>query len=147
MSVKDTGKLRTFATGATRDTAVGKIDPEAFFDPRVVLTFCEYMDRHRVQADGSLRDGDNWQKGFTRESIAKSLNRHHLDFWLMHRGHRPSSKDHLAIYREHGKRRAQIEVLCAIYFNAAAYLREVIRNRHIKPGPAPKGIAPKRRKR
>ncbi len=143
----DNGRLRTFVTGATRDTASNKIDPEAFFDPLVMAEFSDYMDRHRVQANGSLRDGDNWQQGFTRESVMKSLWRHFLDLWLIHRGHRPISKDHRAVYDRHGKVKAQREILCALYFNVAAYLREVLLRRHVRAGPAPKGMDPKRRSR
>jgi hypothetical protein len=85
-----------------------------------------------VQSDGSLREGDNWQKGFTRESIAKSMQRHNLDFWLMHRGFEPESSDHLKVFKEQNKERAMIEALCGIYFNAAAYMREVLIQRSLQ---------------
>ena len=123
---EDNGTLRTFASGATRDTATNKIDPEGFLDPLVIASFSEYMDRHRVQSDGSLRDSDNWQKGFTRAAIMKSMWRHFLDLWLLHRGHAPRSADHLTLFSERGPEAVKQEILCALWFNVQAYLREVI---------------------
>ena len=129
MTTHDDGRLRTFASGATRDTATNKIDPEGFLDPLVVVRFSEYMDRHRVQSDGSLRDSDNWQKGFTRPAIMKSLWRHFLDAWLMHRGHSPASPDAKRHLSEKGFDYALEEILCALLFNVQAYLREVLLRR------------------
>jgi hypothetical protein len=129
---KDDGKLRTFDSGATRDTAANKIDPEGFLDPFVIATFSEYMNRHRIQSDGGLRDSDNWQKGFTRAAIIKSLWRHFLDVWLMHRGNPPQSQDHFEVWIKRGKEAALREALCGILFNAQAYLRESLRNRNRK---------------
>ncbi len=127
----DNGTLRTFESGATRDTAEGKIDPEGFFDPLVITAFSDYMHKHRLQTDGNLRDSDNWQKGFTRTAIMKSMWRHLLDVWRMHRGHPPRSADHLAIWQDEneGPSAAMISALCGVYFNAAAYMREVILGR------------------
>jgi hypothetical protein len=124
--LSDTGNLRTFASGATRDTAQNKIDPEGFLDPLVIAAFSEYMDRHRVQSDGDLRDSDNWQKGFTRAAIMKSMWRHFLDLWLLHRGRGPRSADHLTLFSERGFEAVKQEILCALLFNVQAYLREVI---------------------
>jgi hypothetical protein len=147
--VADNGTLRTFASGATRDTASGKIDPEGFFDPLVVMAFSAYMDRHRVQSDGSLRASDNWQGGFPRNQTMKSLWRHFLDLWLLHRGHPPVSKDHREFFERQNASTAlestKVEVLCALYFNVGAYLREVLLGRSIRedseapahPEPAP----------
>jgi hypothetical protein len=162
VTTKDNGTLRTFASGATRDTASGKLDPEGFLDPLVVVAFAEYMDRHRIQSDGSLRASDNWQAGFPRSQTMKSLWRHFLDLWLLHRGHPPVSKDHRAFYEKDRTARFSLgfllpladayalestkrEVLCALYFNVSAYLREVILGRSISevaeapahPEPAP----------
>jgi len=129
---KDNGKLRTFKSGATRDTAQKKIDPEGFLDPLVVAAFSEYMDRHRVQSDGGLRDSDNWQKGFTRSAIIKSMWRHFLDLWLLHRGHAPRSADHLTLHSTKGVEAVKTEILCALWFNVQAYLREVLLARNLK---------------
>jgi len=105
-------------TGATRSVDVDKIDPEGFLDPLVVLRFSEFMHHHRKLADGSTRDSDNWQKGMPRSRWIKSLWRHFLDLWLIHRNH-----PELATEKD-------LEVtLCALLFNVQGYLREVLLGR------------------
>ncbi len=79
-------KLRTFATGATRDIEDGKLDYEAFLSPLVLKRYAEYMHQCRIQSDGNLRDGDNWTKGIPRRAYLKSLHRHMMDVWLIMRG-------------------------------------------------------------
>ena len=54
------GEMRNFDTGATRDTDKGKNDYEGFYSPLVVEAFGDYMTKHQLQADGKLRDSDNW---------------------------------------------------------------------------------------
>lgn len=105
-------EIRTFNTGATRDTEDGKHDPEGFLSPLVILRFCEYMTKHRKQADGNLRDSDNWQKGIPLSTYMKSMWRHFLDLWMEYRGH-PS-------------REGLEDALCAIIFNAMGYLHEIL---------------------
>ncbi len=78
--------MREFETGATRDTDEGKIDPEGFLSPLVVLRYSEYMNENRVQADGFIRASDNWQKGIPEDAYMASKWRHFLDTWLHHRG-------------------------------------------------------------
>lgn len=107
--------VREFSTGATRDVDTGKLDYEAFLNPLVLERFAQFMHKNRFQKDGSLRAGDNWQKGIPLEAYAKSLNRHHMDLWLHHRGYGYKATD------------PDIEeVLCAIMFNAMGYLKEVL---------------------
>ena len=80
---------RTFSTGANRNSLDGKYDIEAFFSPQVLEARAAYMHKHRYLADGTLRDGDNWQKLFGDDHYSvcmKSLMRHILDMWLEHRG-------------------------------------------------------------
>jgi len=81
--------MRTFQTGATRDTEQGKLDYEGFLSPLVLQGFAKYMHKHRIQADGTMRDSDNWQKHFGDDHYAvcmKSLWRHFHDLWMEHRG-------------------------------------------------------------
>lgn len=106
-------KIREFDTGATRDTEDDKLDPEGFLSPVVILGYCEYMHRNRTMADGSLRESDNWQKGIPLDSYAKSMWRHMLDFWLVHRNYDHCARDdvHTALY--------------GIIFNAMGYLHEL----------------------
>jgi hypothetical protein len=115
---EDTRAMREFATGATRDSEDGKLDYEGFLSPLALKRYAEYMHQHRHQADGKLRDSDNWQKGMPRQCYIKSLFRHFMDFWFNHRGH--------AAYDP--KRDCAIEIdetLCAILFNAFGYLHEI----------------------
>lgn len=103
-------EIRTFDTGATRDTDSGKFDYEGFISPLVIERYGEYMHKNRMQADGSLRDSDNWQKGIPINAYMKSLWRHFFDVWKLHRG---------------GIAEVAIEeALCAVMFNAMGYLHE-----------------------
>lgn len=107
--------MRTFNSGATRDTTDGKIDPEGFMSPIVIQRFCEYMDKNRVQADGKVRESDNWQKLFGeyhKDVCLKSAWRHFLDIWLHHRGFK--GRDTLE------------DSICACLFNLQAYLYELL---------------------
>ena len=83
---KDDGTMRSFDTGATRDTGEGKLDYEGFFSPVFMEQFAKYMNMHRLQSDGKLRDSDNWQKGIPTDVCIKSLYRHFMETWKEHRG-------------------------------------------------------------
>ena len=104
--------MRNFKTGATRDTEEGKLDYEGFFNPLVIERFAQYMHKNRTQADGKLRDSDNWQKGIPTKAYMKSLMRHFMDLWKEHRGYR--SRDGIE------------EALCGIMFNSMGYLFEIL---------------------
>jgi len=113
--------MRHFNSGATRDSDTNKNDYEGFYHPLVVEAFGDYMNRHRVQADGQLRDSDNWQRGIPRDAYIKSLWRHFLDVWFMHRGYK-------RIDKQTGKEVTMKEALCAILFNVQGYLFEILKN-------------------
>lgn len=105
--------MRTFETGATRDTEDDKPDLEAALSPMVLQRYAEYIMSHRKQPDGSIRKDDNWQKGMPLDSFMKSGWRHFHDWWLEHRG---------------GESRDGIEdALCALIFNAHGYLFEILK--------------------
>lgn len=107
--------VRKFDTGATRDTDSGKFDYEGFMSPLVVKRFGEYMDKHRVLPDGTLRASDNWQKGIPLDVYMKSGFRHFMDWWLDHRG-LPVDAD-------------VEDALCALMFNVQGYLHEMLKAR------------------
>lgn len=109
--------MRQFETGATRDDEEGKLDYEGFSSPLVERRFAEYMHEHRKQADGKLRDSDNWQKGIPITAYMKSMKRHVEDFWLMHRRY---------IAGEDIDDKAMQDLLCAIRFNVNGYLHELL---------------------
>lgn len=113
--------MRTFATGATRDAEDGKYDYEGFLSPLVLERFAQYMHKHRKQADGKLRDSDNWQKGIPLAAYIKSAWRHFMDWWFAHRFGR--------LTREETE-----DALCALMFNVMGYLHEYLRGAQDVPG-------------
>ena len=106
---------RTFTTGATRDTDLGKQDYEGFLSPRVLKRFAEYMTKNRAMKDGSTRASDNWQKGSPRDVYMKSAFRHFMDWWAMHRQARDFTNEELE------------EALAALLFNVMGYLHEELK--------------------
>jgi len=113
--------MRKFDTGATRDTDAGKLDYEGFLSPVVLERFAEYMHKNRIQADGKLRDSDNWQKGIPRDAFMKSAWRHFMDWWKQHR-----RSDDPGLLQDS---------ICALLFNALGYLHEELK----AIGPQPTG--------
>jgi hypothetical protein len=114
--------MREFKTGATRDSDDTKNDYEGFFSPLVIERYGNYMTKHRKQADGQLRDSDNWQKGMPKEVYIKSMWRHFLDVWFIHRGYKRFDK----------QRNEEItlqEALCALLFNVMGYLFEDLKEK------------------
>lgn len=118
---KEQPVVRKFETGATRDVDTGKYAVYDFISPLVLRRFCQYMHKHRFQRDGTIRAGDNWQKGIPLPVYLDSLERHNLDLWLMTRGFLPITP--LAEDED-------IEdVCCAIMFNIQGYLFETLKAR------------------
>jgi hypothetical protein len=114
--------MRQFDTGATRDSDTTKNDYEGFLSPAVLERYGNYMTKHRLQADGKLRDSDNWQKGIPKDVYLKSLWRHFLDIWFLHRGYKRFDK----------QRNEEItidEAICAMLFNLMGYLYEVLKEK------------------
>lgn len=105
---------RLFDSGANRDTDLDKLDYEGFLHPMVLEAYAMYMHDHRQLSDGTMRSADNWQKGMPREEYMKSLLRHVMDLWMMHRGH-------MAIRHETGRPVEMYEALGGILFNAMGY--------------------------
>ena len=113
----DTVAKRTFDSGATRDTDEGKLDYEGFLSPPVLEAYAEYMHKNRQMADGTLRDGDNWQKGIPKDAYMKSMYRHFFDVWKDHRGY-PTKED-------------DITNLSALLFNVMGMLHEKLKDGQI----------------
>lgn len=107
-------KIRKFNTGATRDVDLNKLDYEGFLSPIVLKIYAEYLNKHRIQPDGKLRDSDNWQRGMPKEVYMKSMVRHFMDVWTFHRGY--EGRDTLE------------EALCGVLFNVMGYLFELHKN-------------------
>jgi hypothetical protein len=111
--------IRKFDTGATRDTDIGKNDYEGFLCPLVIEAYGNYMTKHRVQADGDIRDSDNWQKGIPKNEYVKSAWRHLLDLWKYHRGY--ETRDGID------------EALGGLLFNIMGYWHELLKERRAIP--------------
>ena len=107
-----TGSVRTFESGATRDTDLNKLDYEAFLSPLVLKRYAEYLNKHRRQSDGTIRAGDNWQKGIPKTEYMKSAFRHFMTWWTMHRSGQDFSTEDFQ------------DSMCALMFNVMGYLHE-----------------------
>lgn len=118
----DNGLMQKFATGATRSSDVGKNHYDGFLSMPAIEEFGDYMTRHRVQPDGSLRDPDNWQKGMPLASYVGSLLRHTLELVGLTRGYvskrmrreLPQHVEDLDFLKR--------ETACAIWFNVQGFL-------------------------
>ena len=105
-----TDNCRYFPTGATRDTAEGKLDIHRFLSPEVLERYCQYLQAHRQQSDGKLRDPDNWKKGMPLSVYMASMTRHFFEVWSQyHTGERGEVDD---------------DALCALMFNVMGFLYE-----------------------
>ncbi len=113
-------EIRKFETGATRDSAAGKFDYEGFLSPLVIERFGAYMDLHRKQADGQLRDSDNWQRGMSLDVYIKSGWRHFFAWWKIHRkGTVRDERDNHIVTVD--------EAMCGLLFNLQGYLHEYLK--------------------
>lgn len=77
--------------------------------------YAAYMHHHRKQADGSLRDSDNWQKGIPLDAYMKSGWRHFFDWWKCHRGY--EARENIVF------------ALCGLLFNLQGYMHEYLKAR------------------
>ena len=118
--MKDSGEIRQFDSGATRDTDVGKLDYEGFLSPLVLKRYAEYLNKHRIQSDGKLRNSDNWQKGIPIKEYMKSKWRHFMDTWRWYRIGPKLTGLHVE------------ESLCAEMFNTMGMLFEVLKGKQEK---------------
>jgi len=109
--------MREYVSGATRDNVEDKPNYEGFLSPLVLEEFGRYMHQHRHQADGKVRDGDNWQKGIPTDDYMDSLIRHMMDIWLHHRGYPEKAREDLK------------EALCAVMFNVQGLLYNLLLER------------------
>jgi hypothetical protein len=111
--------IRRFATGATRDADNGKLDYEGFLSPAVLEQYAKFMHKHRIQADGQLRDSDNWQKGIPKAAYMKSAWRHFMTIWKVHRG-LPCDDPDGVLY-----------AACALLFNIMGWVHETLKESNV----------------
>jgi len=110
--------MRKFESGATRDTVAGKLSYVKGLSPAVLKRYLQYLNLHRKQPDGSMREFDNWKKGIEKDVYLDSLGRHFVDVWLLHNGY-PAEDNHGPVDIE--------SVLCAIMFNSMGMLHEILK--------------------
>lgn len=109
--------MREFVTGATRDKDDDKFDYDGFLSPLVLERYAAYMHKHRQQADGKLREADNWKKGIPQEAYMKSAFRHFVEWWKAHNGAGGDIED----------------AICALIFNAMGYLHNRLTGKVVEP--------------
>lgn len=110
--------VEKFAGGATRSDSSDRYDPEGYFSPIAWERIAEYLQKHQVQADGSIRESDNWQKGVPAERFMRGLWRHMLHLWIRHRGYVPMDPNAGEDIEED---------LCAIAWNAQGMLHFILK--------------------
>lgn len=109
--------MRIFSGGATRDTDEDKLSYVKGLSPIVLRRYLQYLDAHRLQADGNRRTFDNWKRGITQEVYLDSLGRHNMAVWLL--------CDGFAVDDNHGPVIIE-DALCGILFNASGMLHELL---------------------
>lgn len=112
-------KNRTFASGANRNSAEGKLEYYGFSHPLVETSFAQYMHHHRKLEDGTLRDSDNWWKGFPDRVIIESLLRHIQDIKLLYAGYDVT---------ENGNKVDLEEAINGAKFNLNALMLDILKN-------------------
>ena len=120
----DTGVIRLFDTGATRDTGTNKNDYEGFLSPLVLEAYGDYMTENRKQTDGQIRDSDNWQKGIPKPVYIKSAWRHFLQLWKIHRGWKALDEKGNTVDLKHA--------LGGLLFNIMGYWHESLITREVE---------------
>jgi len=118
--LKGQAAMREYPGGATRDTAQGKLDYVKALSPTVLRRYVQYLDKHRLQSDGSYRDFDNWKKGIPQGTYHSSGGRHFFDVWLLTEGE-TAEDNHGPVDLE--------DALCAQLFNIMGRLHEIIKER------------------
>jgi len=113
--VEEPKSMREFSTGATRNLSDDKLDFNGFLSPLALEEFAKYMHKNRIQADGKMRDSDNWQRGIEINSYMSSMWRHFFDTWKSHRG-LETPED-------------QISNLCGLLFNVQGMLHELLKTK------------------
>jgi hypothetical protein len=120
----DDGNMRSFDTGATRDTAEGKLCFDKFLSVDVLFQYAKYMSMNRLQSNGDLRDGDNWQKGIPMDAYMESGMRHLLEWWKIHRRNRPDKEENVMMRPQVIE---MVSAICGVMFNSMGYLHELLK--------------------
>ena len=120
--------IRQFSTGATRDTREGKLSYVKGLSPIVLRRYLQYLDKHRLQPDGTMREFDNWKKGIDLDTYLDSVVRHTIADWLLSEGY--------AVEDNHGSVDPE-DALCGILFNTMGKLHEILKGKVAQLGGEP----------
>lgn len=110
--------MRNFDSGATRNNVEGRLNYVKALSPIVLERYVQYLNAHREQADGTMRDFDNWKKGIPIDVYLEGLGRHFIAVWQLAQGF-PAEDNKGPVTLE--------DTLCAIIFNASGWLHEIIK--------------------
>jgi len=113
-----TNIIRIFDTGATRDMVQGKLDYVKALSPIVLRRYVQYLDKHRLQPDGNMRDFNNWKKGMSQDVYHSSNARHFMAAWLLTEGY--------ATEDNYGPVELE-DSLCGELFNIMGRLHEILK--------------------
>ena len=130
--------LRLFDGNSRRDGLQGKLHPYGFSHPLCDHVFNKYMDTHRLMPNGELREPDNWWGGWDTKTSIDSMARHMEDLKCLHAGYRVFKErvdngEITHVLRQsdtpqrHWREVNEEETCCAIRFNSATYLLEIIK--------------------
>lgn len=103
--------MRTYDTGATRNTNKGKPDYAGYTSFAAMQRFGQYMLEHQKQADGTFRASDNWKKGIPINDYKESAYRHTVDLLAL-------------LERNEGTAKQIEDLACAVLFNWQGFLHE-----------------------
>lgn len=115
-------KQRKFESGATRNSSDNKLDYEGFINPIVEWAFAQYMHKHRLLEDGTMRASDNWQLGIPQQELMKSAHRHWQDLRLIQRYYTVG---------ENGKVVSKLDALLGLKFNIDAMIYDELKNNKV----------------
>jgi hypothetical protein len=97
-------QIRKWDNGALRDSGDGKYDFFGFRHPLLEQSFGHYMNDHRKMPDGTIRDANNWWKGWGREISLQSMIRHVEDLTAIQAGYIVLEyRDEMGVHKKYAK--------------------------------------------
>lgn len=127
-SANSPSSVQHFGSGATRSADAGKIDYEGFLSLPALEAYGQYMLKHQVQADGTVRSSSNWKLGIPLTgdgSYTKALFRHVFELTGLTVGHVSAR-----LRREMPNatmRTMMQDTACAVLFNIQGFLHEFLK--------------------
>ena len=111
-------EMKKFESGATRSVEGGRPSYVRALSPIVLKMYVEYLGRHRKQADGTMRDWDNWKGGMPKARYLDGLGRHNMNVWLLMHGF-SAEDNHGPVTLENS--------LYGVMFNSMGMLHELLK--------------------